>query len=90
MRGVVRYDTIGGDGDFDGDGDVDGHDFLAWQRGESPNPLSSSDLDDWKANFGSGVQGVGQIEASAVPEPSTTAIALIAMLGSSMFVRRER
>ena len=39
-------------GDFDFDGDVDGHDFLKWQRGESPNPLSQSDLADWEANYG--------------------------------------
>ena len=38
--------------DFDDDGDVDGNDFLAWQRGESPNPLSQSDLDNWQASFG--------------------------------------
>ncbi|MCA9259886.1 MAG: hypothetical protein KDA61_11830, partial [Planctomycetales bacterium] len=38
-------------GDFDGDADVDGHDFLFWQRGLSPTPLSSADLGDWQANF---------------------------------------
>ena len=38
-------------GDFDGDGDSDGFDFLKWQRGESPNPLSQEDLAYWKANF---------------------------------------
>ncbi|MFV2069551.1 MAG: hypothetical protein ACC645_21515 [Pirellulales bacterium] len=39
-------------GDFDGDGAVSGTDFLKWQRGESPNPLSASDLADWEANYG--------------------------------------
>jgi hypothetical protein len=39
-------------GDFDNDGEVDGADFLAWQRGESPAPLSSGDLADWQANYG--------------------------------------
>lgn len=39
-------------GDFDGDGDSDGRDFLAWIRGNSPNPLSSSDLSNWQANYG--------------------------------------
>ncbi|MCC6491859.1 MAG: hypothetical protein IT424_02440 [Pirellulales bacterium] len=33
-------------------GDVDGIDFLIWQRGGSPTPLSADDLDDWKGNFG--------------------------------------
>ena len=39
-------------GDNDHDFDVDGFDFIKWQRGESPNPLSQSDLDDWEANYG--------------------------------------
>jgi len=39
-------------GDFNGDGIVDGADFLNWQRGESPYPLSQSDLADWEANYG--------------------------------------
>ena len=38
-------------GDFDYDRDVDGADFLAWQRGESPMPLSTYDLDAWKDSF---------------------------------------
>ncbi len=44
-------------GDFDGDGTCDGADFLAWQRGESPYPLSSSDLAEWQAEFGVPVSG---------------------------------
>ncbi|MCA9235194.1 MAG: hypothetical protein KDA44_06970, partial [Planctomycetales bacterium] len=43
-----------GPGDFDEDGDVDGGDFLAWQRGNSPTPLSADDLAAWQANFGGG------------------------------------
>jgi hypothetical protein len=39
-------------GDFDGDGDVDGRDFLAWQRGSSPAPLSNADLVSWQDNYG--------------------------------------
>jgi hypothetical protein len=40
------------DGDHNNDGFVDGADFLKWQGGESRNPLSSSDLAEWQANFG--------------------------------------
>ncbi len=54
-------------GDFDGDGDVDGRDFLAWQRGGSPNPLSASDLADWQANY-----GMGSL-AEVRPTPTTAA-----------------
>jgi T5SS/PEP-CTERM-associated repeat protein len=60
---VVESGTAG---DFDGDGDVDGRDFLVWQRGNSPNPLSASDLADWQANYGSGSLVAA---SSAVPEP---------------------
>jgi|GEM_PF-4632026 len=55
-------------GDFNGDGDVDGNDFLVWQQGGSPDPLSGADLDDWKADFGSNPPAAATL--SAVPEPS--------------------
>lgn len=57
-----------GPGDFDMDGDVDGADFLKWQRGELSPPLSSSDLDDWKANFGPSPSLFASV---SVPEPSS-------------------
>jgi hypothetical protein len=63
-------------GDHDNDGNVDGHDFLAWQRGESPDPLSSIDLADWRANFGAPFPAAAS--SAAVPEPATTAILIIA------------
>jgi hypothetical protein len=43
-----------GPGDFDGDSDVDGHDFLSWQRGQSPDPLSQGDLSTWETNYDTG------------------------------------
>jgi hypothetical protein len=58
---------VGTPGDFDSDGDVDGRDFLVWQRGDSPSPLSAADLSDWQTNYGSGPLGA----LAAVPEPST-------------------
>jgi hypothetical protein len=54
-------------GDFNLNGLVDGADFLLWQRGGSPNPLSSSDLAIWKSNFGASASATST--ASAVPEP---------------------
>ncbi len=60
--------TIPGPGDFDGDGDVDGRDFLAWQRGESPTPYSSADLADWQLNYAAPLAGLA--DPLAVPEPS--------------------
>lgn len=53
-------------GDFDGNGFVNGLDFLAWQRGESPDPLSSGDLGDWETNFGTSASEAAAIQAEEV------------------------
>ena len=60
--------VTGTPGDFDGDGDVDGRDFLIWQRGDSPNPLSAGDLAIWQAQYGSPSLVVA---ANTVPEPQS-------------------
>lgn len=62
------------DADFDGDGDIDGRDFLAWQRGESPAPLSADDLAHWQTNYG--VKSLSALPLppsplTSIPEPST-------------------
>jgi hypothetical protein len=64
--------------DFDGDGDIDGRDFLTWQRGGSPNPLSAADLSLWQGQFPSPLAAI-----EAVPEPSS---ALLLLLGVSFAV----
>jgi hypothetical protein len=74
----------GTDGDFDNDGDVDGRDFLAWQRGESPAPLSASDLSAWQ-----GAYGMGGLSAVSVPEPTSIALLFGTIVGS-VLVRRRR
>ncbi len=77
--------TIPGPGDFDGDGDVDGRDFLAWQRGGSPDPLSAADLAEWQTNY---AEAISSLSASAVqvPEPA------FLWLGSTLlcFIRHGR
>ena len=75
--------TSGLDGDFDADGDVDGADFLAWQRGESPNGATSGDLALWQNNFGS-VTSLAATET--VPEP--TAVLLLGIAGALWCMRR--
>ncbi len=72
-------------GDFDQNGIVDGYDFLEWQRGESPNPLSASDLADWQNNYGN-VPLVATI--IDVPEPSTWVLLLLATVVGK-FARRS-
>ena len=56
------------DADYNVDSEVDGADFLKWQRGESPDALSTSDLLNWKNQFGSGASA--NLSAAIVPEPS--------------------
>jgi hypothetical protein len=70
--------TLGRPGDFDSDGDTDGDDFLAWQRGQSPNPLSSTDLAAWRTNFGAGATTP---VVTAVPEPGTWPLVALALVG---------
>ena len=77
----VRFSQVGAGtpGDFDGDDDVDGRDFLAWQRGASPNgtpggPVSAADLAEWQ-----GAYNGGALSAVTVPEPAS-GILLIASL----------
>jgi len=72
--------------DFDEDGDVDGFDFLTWQRGGSPTPLSSGDLSDWQTNYGT----VAPLSAASavVPEPHTLLLASLASMGLTLRRRR--
>lgn len=85
--GGVKFDTppVGG-GDFNGDGDTDGADFLAWQRGESPNGATLGDLALWQAGYPSPLSAVSA--AAAVPEPSS---ALLLMSSVALLsIRRKR
>ncbi len=81
--------VVGGalSGDFDGDGDVDGRDFLAWQRGESPDPFSAGDLEDWQAAYGTPALGAAE-GVTAVPEPSSLLL-LLSWLAAGGMGRRS-
>jgi len=72
-------------GDFDFDGDVDGLDFLKWQRGDLLNPLSVSDLDNWKANFGT----VAQLTAPSTTVPEPSAMIMLCSVMMAMFLRSD-
>lgn len=77
---VVNLDNVqleftpAGPGDFNGDSYVDGRDFLEWQLGNSPDPLSAADLTEWKSNYPTSPLSAVM---SAVPEPSTMMLSLI-------------
>lgn len=70
--------------DFNGDGTVSGLDFLAWQRGESPTPLSQGDIQLWQSEYALSTVVVG---SNSVPEPTSLAALLI---GLSMLVGLPR
>ncbi len=67
-----------GPGDYNRDGVVNGADFLAWQRGESPIPLGAADLSEWKSNFG--MTSASLLAPNiAVPEPTTAFLLMLAI-----------
>lgn len=72
-------------GDFDLDGDVDGHDFLLWQRGGSPAPLSAGDLANWRANYGG-----GSVVANSITVPEPTTLTLLMLAAAVRFAIRRR
>ena len=76
-------------GDFDSDFDVDGADFLAWQRGESPHPHSSSDFNAWQANYGADGANLAA-EAAAVPEPWSGGLLFVGVMVLTMGYRNFR
>jgi hypothetical protein len=69
--------------DFDIDGDVDGNDLLLWQRGDSPDQLSYSDLAVWEAYYGTNTNFLAA-SSSAVPEPVSGIMLLCAMIALLM------
>ena len=68
-------------GDFNADGTISGTDFLAWQRGDLPSPLSAEDLANWQSNYGAG--STLAATSTAVPEPTSWGLLLLAMLSTT-------
>jgi subtilisin family serine protease len=68
--GIVST-AVSNPGDFDNDGDVDGRDFLIWQRGGSPSPLSSGNLSDWRNHYGETAPVVALNSSIAADDKST-------------------
>ena len=63
-------------GDFNADGFISGLDFLAWQRGESPNPYSNSDLTVWETAYNNPIVA----SVAAIPEPATVSLYALGLL----------
>ncbi|MGI9429180.1 MAG: hypothetical protein ACR2NM_11025, partial [Bythopirellula sp.] len=73
-------------GDFNGNDVVNGADFLAWQRGESPNPLSQSDLAYWEANYGDAIPLTAT--STAIPEPTAALLLVFGVVTAACWRRR--
>lgn len=75
-------------GDFDQDDDVDGADFLQWQLGGSPDPLSMDDLAQWQSAYHATSES---LRASiAVPEPQAALLAALSVVGGVLCRRTLR
>ena len=70
-------------GDFDSDGIVTGFDFLVWQSVDG----TPAGLAAWETNYGTSVLTGAVAAASAVPEPSSAALAAIA---TTLWMRRRK
>ena len=86
-----RSESIGGlTGDYNENGVVDAADYVVWRENlGTTNTLPNDDIggtiganhyNQWRANFGSGSAGLGSAQ---VPEPTSIAIVLVAIVASS-------
>jgi hypothetical protein len=83
---VLEASVGGTPGDFDGDGDVDGRDFLAWQRGNSPSPFSAGDLATWQGAYNGGALAA----VTSVPEPTTLLSLAVGLVVCGLSRRGQR
>lgn len=80
--GQLDYDQIIGlpivdvDGDYNGDGEVDAADYVVWRK----NDGLQEGYDTWRAHFGQ-TAGSGAGSNSAVPEPASSTLLLLAAGG---------
>lgn len=77
-------------GGFDTNEIVDGDDFLVWQRGLTPNPLSAADLHEWEANYGSVGEVLPVVAATSVPEPAAAGLLLLGSMSCLFVANRSR
>jgi hypothetical protein len=79
--GAVRYESIPPaplTGDYNNNGAVDAADYVLWRK---TNVNGQQGYNDWRANFGrTAVPGGTAIEGSSVPEPTSIALVVVAIL----------
>jgi hypothetical protein len=92
-------------GDYNRDGVVDGGDYLVWRKtngqtgvtpgsgadGDGDGSITVSDYNFWRARFGNSAgSGSGSLADGAVPEPSTSLLALLAVVATVAIGRDRR
>ena len=70
------------EGDYNGDGDVDAADYVLWRKDPAAFGGTPDGYNTWRAHFGEpGGSGSALGTSSAVPEPGTLFLTLVAGLG---------
>ena len=79
-------------GDFNGNGVVDAADYVVWRKGLGTTYMQN-DYDVWRSQFGQTPGSLGAAAglasgAAAVPEPTATALIMLAGIASTFLRRR--
>jgi hypothetical protein len=75
-------------GDYNHDNVVDAADYIVWRNGLGTS-YTQADYDVWRAHFGQTAgSGAGIRSSSAVPEPGTLSLMILAVVG--VCTRRRR
>jgi hypothetical protein len=90
--------VIGVPGDYNNNGVVDTADYVLWRKGgplqnevNTPGTVDASDYDAWRMRFGNTAgSGSGSLDAGAVPEPSTSLLALLAIVTTAVIGHGRR
>ena len=97
VKGIARLA-----GDFNSDGTVDAADYVVWKHsygetvatayggadGDGNLTVGDADYDVWRAHFGQSAAGAGSQFATAIPEPTSAMLLIIAAIAACSFRRR--
>jgi hypothetical protein len=96
---LYHSDVVGVPGDYNNNGVVDTADYVLWRKGgplqnevNTPGTVDASDYDAWRARFGkiTAGSGSGSLDGGAVPEPSTSLLASLAIATTAAIGRGRR